>query len=132
MNPIVGHAPLRADYRAVWLPSQPVSGQPTSLGYVQQELSLSFPLWQCANTDEWLASIHVRNEVFHTHAILPDTGQDFPDNLWNIRFATTYRHEFDNGWITGGTLSVGSASDKPFHSIDEMTAGINAFLRTIP
>ncbi len=36
---------------------------------------------------------------------------------------------FSNGWIGGGSLSVGSASDKPFHSINEMTVGVNAFLR---
>jgi hypothetical protein len=127
-DPRVGHAPIRADYRATWLPAEPVVGQPTNLGYVQQDLSLSFPLWQCS-TDEWLASASLRSETFHTHAILPDTGQPFPEDLWNVRFGMTYRHLFENGWIAGGTVSVGSASDQPFHSINEMTAGINGFLR---
>jgi hypothetical protein len=129
LNPAVGRAPLRADYRATWFPSEPVSGQPTSLGYVQQDFSVTFPLWQNGTTDEWSASAHVRNEIFQTHAILPDTRQPFPDDLWNVRFSTTYRHLFDNGWIGGGSVSVGSASDRPFHGIDEMTAGVNAFLR---
>jgi hypothetical protein len=129
MSPVVGHAPIRTDYRAIWFSSEPVSGQPTNLGSVQQDFSLSFPLWQCAGTDEWLGSVNLRSEIFHTHAILPDTRQPFPDDLWNVRFGTTYRHLFDNGWIAGGTLTVGSASDKPFHSIDELTAGISAFLR---
>lgn len=128
LNPVVGKASLRTDYRVTWLPPQPVTGQSTNLGYVQQDFSLSFPLWQCS-TDEWLASASLRNEIVQTHAILPDTRQPFPDDLWSVRFSTTYRHLFENGWITGGTVSVGSASDKPFHSIDEMTAGINAFLR---
>jgi hypothetical protein len=124
----VGHVPYRADYRLTWFADEPVRGQSTNLGYTQHDFSLAFPLWQgCA--DEFSASVHVRGEIFHTGAVLPDTGQPFPDELWNIRFGTTYRHQFDNGWITGGTVSVGSASDKPFHSIDEMTAGINAFLR---
>jgi len=127
-NPLVGHASIRADYRVTWLPAEPVVGQPTNLGYVQQDLSLSFPLWQCS-TDEWLASASLRSETFHTHALLPDTGQPFPEDLWNIRFGTTYRHLFENGWMAGGTVTVGSASDQPFHSINEMTAGINAFLR---
>ncbi len=129
MNPVVGHAPLRADYRVTWLPSEPISGQPTNLGYVQQDFSVSCPVWQNGATDEWSVSANLRSEIFHTHAILPDTRQPFPDDLWNIRFGTTYRHLFDNGWIAGGTVSVGSASDKPFHSIDELTAGANAFLR---
>jgi len=128
LNPLVGHAVLRTDYRAIWLPAEPVTGQPTNLGYVQQDFSVSFPLWQCS-TDEWLASANLRSEIFHTRAILPDTRQPFPEDLWNIRFGTTYRHLFDNGWIASGTVSVGSASDQPFHSINEMTAGVNAFLR---
>jgi hypothetical protein len=127
-NPAVGHAPFRADYRATWFPDEPVAGQPTHLGYVEQNLSFSFPLWQDA-TDELSAAVHVCNELFDTHAILPDTLQPFPEELWNIHLSTTYRHLFDNGWIGGGTVSVGSASDKPFDSIKEMTAGINAFLR---
>jgi hypothetical protein len=121
--------PFRATYRASWLPDERVTGQPTQLGYVQQDLSFAFPLWHNGTADDLSASASVRNETFHTHAILPDTGQRFPNDLWNIRFGTTYRHLFDNGWIAGGTVSFGSASDKPFHSIDEMTAGISAFLR---
>src|SRR5262249_25520561 len=104
----VGHVPYRADYRITWFPDELVRGQGTNLGYVQQDLSVAFPIWQgCA--DEFSGSIHVRGELFHTDAILPDTGQPFPDSLWNIRFGTTYRHQFDNGWITGGTFSFGSA-----------------------
>jgi hypothetical protein len=71
----------------------------------------------------------LRAELFQTHAILPDTLQPFPEDLWVIRFGTTFRHLFDNGWIAGGGLNFGSASDRPFHSIDEMTGGVNLFLR---
>jgi hypothetical protein len=127
-SPAVGHVPVRADYRAAWFPDEPVSGQPTSLGFVRQDFGLSFPLWQC-DTDEWAATANARGELFHTHAILPDSLRPFPDDLWNIRLGTAYRHLFDNGWIAGGSVSFGSASDKPFHSIEELTAGVNAFLR---
>jgi hypothetical protein len=126
-GPGVGQTPLRADYRATWFPDENVKGQATDLGFVRQDFSLSFPLWQCC-PDEWSASVHVRNELFHTGAVFPDTGQPFPEELWAIRLGTTYRHLFDNGWIAGGTLSFGSASDKPFDTIHEMTAGINTFL----
>lgn len=127
-NPAVGHAPLRADYRFTWYGTEPVSGQSTNLSYVQHDFGVAFPIWQCG-TDEWALSANVRGEFYHTSAILPNTLQPFPDELWNIRIATSYRHQFDNGWIGGGTVSVGSASDKPFHGIDEMTFGVNAFLR---
>jgi hypothetical protein len=127
-TPAVGHSSFRADYRVTWFASEPVSGQSTNLGYVQHDFGMSFPIWQCS-TDEWTAGLSARGEIFQTHAVLPNTLQPFPDELWNIRLFTSYRHEFDNGWIAGGTVSFGSASDKPFHSINEMTAGANAFLR---
>jgi hypothetical protein len=127
-DPTIGHMPLRASYRATWYPQEHVSGQDTSLGYFEHDFSLSFPLWQ-DSCNEWSASTHVRAEVFHTGAILPDTHQPFPDELWNVRFGTGYRHLFENGWIAGGNVSLGSASDKPFHSIDEILVGANGFLR---
>ncbi len=129
MNGQIGHFPLfRADFRETWLPAEGVSGQPTSLSSFRQDLSVAFPLYQDSE-NEWTSSLGTRWEAFSTHAILPNTGQPFPDDLWNLRAGTTYRHLFDNGWIAGGTVTVGSASDKPFHGIDEMTAGLNAFLR---
>jgi len=129
MSPVVGRAPFRADYQAAWFAPEAVAGQNTNLGYVRQDLSFGFPLWQNGTCDEWFFSANLRSEIFQTHAIFPDTGQPFPQDVWNIRFSTTYRHLFDNGWIGGGSVSVGSASDKPFNSINEMTAGLNAFLR---
>jgi hypothetical protein len=68
-----------------------------------------------------------RRVLSHTHAILPDTGQPFPEELWNLRLGANYRHLFDNDWIAGATVTRGTARDKPFHSIDEMTASVSAF-----
>jgi len=128
MSPTLGQMPVRADYRATWFPDEMVPGQSTHLGYVQQDLSASCPLWQdCVN--EWSVSANVRSELFHTLAILPDTQQPFPQDLWSIRFGTTYRHEFANDWIAGGSVSVGSASDRPFNGLEEMTIGLNGFVR---
>jgi hypothetical protein len=128
MNPVVGHLVPLATYRFAWFPSEPVQGQPTNLGYTQHDFSLVVPVWQDA-VDELSLNANVRAEFFRTDAILPDTLQPFPDELWNVHFGTSYRRLFDNGWIAGGSVSVGSASDKPFRSINEMTAGVNAFLR---
>ncbi|HMF14008.1 MAG TPA: hypothetical protein VKE94_16940, partial [Gemmataceae bacterium] len=128
MSPVVGHLVPLASYRFAWFPSEPVQGQPTNLGYTQHDISLVVPVWQDP-ANELSVNAHVRAEFFNTDAILPNTLQPFPGDLWNIHFGTSYRHLFDNGWIAGGSVSVGSASDKPFHGIEEMTAGVNAFLR---
>ena len=124
MNAMVGHLPFRADYRVTGFPDEPVQGQPTNLGYVRQDFSATCPFWQ-DSVDEWSLTANVRSELFDTHAILPDTGQRFPDELWSIRLGTTYRHAFDNGWIGGGTVSVGSPSNKPFQQLNVITAGIH-------
>jgi hypothetical protein len=125
----VGHLQPRIDYRATWFPDETVSGQGTRLGYVDQSLSVSVPVWQDL-VDEVSASLSVRDETFHTGGtVLPTSHLPFPDDLWNIRAGASYRHLFDNGWIAGGSLSLGSASDRPFHGIDEMFVGVNAFLR---
>ena len=97
-------------------PDQPVAGQPAELGLLQQDFSLSVPLRQ-SPTDEWSASVRVRNQEFATGAVLPDTGEPFPDELWNIRFGTGYRHRFESGWIGALDVTVGSPSDKPFAGI---------------
>jgi hypothetical protein len=128
MGPTVGHLVPRADYRVTWFPDEPVKGQPTSLGNVRQDFSYTCPLWQ-DSCDEWSASVHVRSELYQTSAILPNPPQPFPDDLWDVRLGTSFRHLFDNGWIAGGGVSFGSASDKPFSSIDVMTVGVNGFLR---
>jgi hypothetical protein len=127
-NGVVGQLPLFASYRGTWFPDQPVSGQPTKLGFLQEDLTVSVPCYQdCRN--EVSFTTNVRGEFFNTGAVLPDTRQPFPDELWNIRFGANYRHLFDNGWIAGVNASFGSASDKPFNSVNELTESVAAFLR---
>jgi hypothetical protein len=123
-----GPAVLRGDYRLTWMPDASVSGQNTKLASWRNDLSAFFPFWQ-DGPDAVSGSVRVRGEFFHTDAVLPDTGRPFPDELWNINFGANYRHLFDNGWVGGVGVSVGSASDKPFHGIDEMTLGVHTFLR---
>jgi hypothetical protein len=127
-SPTVGHVPYVASYRLTWLPDESVRGQPTHFGLVDQDASVRFPFWQCDN-DEISGTARVRWQAIHTGAILPNTGQPFPDDLWDVRFGAAYRHLFDNGWIAGGGFSFGSASNEPFHSVNELTVGVNAFLR---
>ena len=127
-NPTVGHARFRLTDRVTWFPEEPVAGQPTHLDAVQHDLAVAVPLWQ-DRTHEWSAFATVRSAFFHTQAVLPDTQQAFPEALWQVRVGTAYRHQFANGWIGGGTLNVGSASDQPFASSHELFAGGNAFLR---
>jgi hypothetical protein len=71
----------------------------------------------------------VRHSLFSTNAILPDTQRAFPEQLWNVTAGLTYIHKFENGWTSGLMTTFGSASDKPFNSLDEMNVGLMGFLR---
>jgi hypothetical protein len=128
-SPNVGELPLRATFRSTIFPNEKVEGQGTSLGFSQEDFSLLVPLYQDPCND-WSVSGHFRAEPFHTGGtILPDSLRGFPDNLYAVHLGTEYRHLFDNNWIAGGGVSFGSASDRLFHSINEMTVGVNTFLR---
>jgi hypothetical protein len=126
--PELGELPIRSEYRVTYFPDQPVEGQNAELGLVQQDFTLSVPLLQSI-TNEWSASARLRNQEFATGAVLPDTGEPFPDELWNVRIGTSYRHRFDSGWIGALNVNVGSPSDEPFASWDEMDVSATAVLR---
>ncbi|MCE9531865.1 MAG: DUF6268 family outer membrane beta-barrel protein [Planctomycetes bacterium] len=115
-------------YKAAWYPSRPVSNSAADLGLVRQNLSGAIPIWR-EGGDTVLLMAGVRNTLFFTDAILPDTKRPFPNELWNISAGLMYMHKFDNGWSGGLSTTFGSASDKPFHSIDEMNVGFFGFLK---
>jgi hypothetical protein len=122
-------------YRATWYPTVPVSGQNANFTLLDQNLSVAAPLWMAHSADGgrptggWLLTAGVRNESIDTKAILPDTGQPYPEELWNVNMGLMYFRKLDSGWSWGGGANLGSASDRPFASIDEMFVGMNAFLR---
>jgi hypothetical protein len=127
LQTLTGFQEPRAAYRIVWVPEEPLTNQPGHLGVIQENLSVGEPLWH-DDVNFVSLSANVRGESFFTHAVLPDTGRPFPDELWSVRFGTSYSHHFENGWTAGAGISVGSSSDELFHSTREMEIGANAFL----
>ena len=117
-------------YGATWYPSRPVSGSLSDgdFGLVRQNLSGAMPIWR-DDGDLLVLSAGVRNSMFFTDAILPDSHRPFPSELWNVNVGTMYMHKFDNGWSGGLGINFGSASDQPFHSINEMNLGFMSFLQ---
>jgi hypothetical protein len=115
-------------YAVTWYPSRSLSGQAGDLGLVRQSLNVGAPLWRSEGGQMLMASVGVSNTLFQTDAILPDTGRRFPEQLWNVNFGLNYMHQFDNGWTGMLMGGFGSASDKPFNSIDEVTATLGGFV----
>jgi len=115
-------------YGAAWFPTVGVHGQAADFEMLSEDLSFSHPLWSNA-WSAWSLSGGVRNRLIDTEAVLPDTGQAVPADLWSVNLGLRYTRQLDNGWTTGGGVSIGSASDHPFWSIGEMNVGMNAMLR---
>lgn len=129
MGPNFGRSGLGGPgYSATWYPDQPVQDQGARLGLLRQEVNLGAPVWR-NDGNAIILTLSVRNTLFDTDAVLPETGAPFPDNLWNINFGLRCLRQFDNGWSGGLMTGFGSASDKPFHSIRETNVNLLGFLR---
>ncbi|MEZ6141410.1 MAG: DUF6268 family outer membrane beta-barrel protein [Zavarzinella sp.] len=116
-------------YRATWYPSQPITQSPAEMSLFRQGISAGYPIWREEN-DTVLLMAGVRNTQFSTSAILPDSRKPFPDELWAIDTGIMYIHKFDNGWSGAVRASLGSASDKPYDSMDEINLNFFGFLQT--
>ena len=126
-RPTVGDLKVSLSYDGTLYPDRPVSGQSTDMSLSQHRFRLVGPLLQQKDQFEWTAFAGFKALSIDTGAVLPDTGQAFPNELWDIEFGTTARWKLENGWIIGGNLGLGSASDRPFNSLDEtaVNAGLN-------
>jgi hypothetical protein len=128
LSPEFGKAMGRADYRFTLFPDADVKNQPTDFGYEQHNITLVVPLYQDPR-NEWSLTARSRYQDYSTRAVFPDSGEAFPEELWDIRVGAAYRHKFDNNWIGGGSLTLGSASDRPFDSADELLVQAITFVR---
>jgi Domain of unknown function (DUF6268) len=86
------------------------------------------PVWGNGR-DMVMVNASVRNTLYQTDALLPDSGRAFPRQIWGISLGTNRIHRFDNGWTGMAMVTLGSTSDRPFASINEMNLGVMAFLR---
>lgn len=117
-------------YGAMWIPAQPVTGQPTDLGVIRQDASVFAPLHH-DGADTAAIGLGIRNSYYYTDAILPDSGRSFPGTAWDIQAGMAYSHVWDNGWTTGAVVSAGSASDQPFSQSNTLVASV-AMYTTFP
>lgn len=120
------NSPLR--YRIMWQPAQPVRGQSTDFALTQHDANVMVPV---LITDQNTLALfgNVRADLISTDAVLPDSGRPFPSILWNIRGGVNYKRVFDNGWIGGGSVNLGSASYVPFGESRDINLGGLVFVR---
>ena len=128
VDPTLGKVMGRMDYRVTFYSDERVEGQNARLDLTQYNFTLVAPLFQDSR-DEWSTSARLRYQSYDTQAVLPGSGQRLPQELWDARAGLSYRHKFVNQWTLGGNITVGSASDRPFHSEDELIVHATGLLR---
>lgn len=110
-------------YGVAWYPTARADLAGDSIGFVRQSLQVGYPVWR-RDGDAVFLSANLKRTDFFTNAILPDSGNPFPDELSNISLGLGHLHEYANGWSSMVNVGVGSASDHPFHSIDEVNVNL--------
>jgi hypothetical protein len=128
VDPTLGKIMGRGDYRIQFYSDERVEGQDARLDLTQHNFTLVTPLFQDSR-DEAALSARLRYQHYDTQARLPDSGQRLPQELYDARAGLSYRHKFENQWTLGGSLTVGSASDQPFQSEDELIVTAIGMLR---
>lgn len=116
------------NYSALWEPSRSIQGQDADLGVIRQNSGFSFPLW-FGDEQSLFASVGVQHLLFQTDAILPDSGQPFPSNLWDVRGNLVHIKRYRNNWSTVLIGSLGSTGDRPFAGASELIPGAVGALR---
>jgi hypothetical protein len=128
LSPEMGKQIPRADYRYTFYPERKVEDQDADFGLTEQRATLFTPLYQDSR-NEWGFSAKVLYQDIDTTARFPEAGGLFPGELWDVGGTLSYRHKFDNAWTGGVALTVGSAADKPFNTVDEMYFRLITMLR---
>jgi hypothetical protein len=118
-------APLKS--QLTWLPAESLKDRPGSLGMNGQQLELGFPV-RMEPGSIWLATAGVQRLEINTATILPDSGLEVPDQLWDIEAGLMHFRELADGWRAGGMIRVGSPSDQPYGAWRDMTVTLLAFL----
>jgi hypothetical protein len=105
-----------------------VSEQDEELGWAQHSLRVLTPLFS-DDVNELSLTAGLDAWDVDTGAVLPDTGETFPDHLWDVRAGANYRRLLGDGQLLGLRASVGSPSDKPFASDEEVSVDATGFYR---
>jgi len=114
-----------------WAPATNVVGQPASLGMNAQFARVAAPLVRPAEGEPlWIGIGRFGRLELESDAILPDSGQPVPDQLWCVETGLTHVRPLDTGGTLGGTFLFGSASDHPFAAGRDLTLMAVAFWNT--
>ncbi|MEX0689492.1 MAG: hypothetical protein WD072_12610, partial [Pirellulales bacterium] len=111
-----------------WAPATDVVGQPGTLGINAQFARVAAPLLPPVEGEPlWIGIGRFGRLELATDAILPDSRQPVPNQLWFSETGFTHIRPLPSGGTLGGTFLFGSASDEPFAAGRDLTLMAIAF-----
>ncbi|MFM8892927.1 MAG: hypothetical protein ACKOTB_15170, partial [Planctomycetia bacterium] len=114
-----------------WAPSAPVVGQPAAIGMNAQFARVAAPLVPPVEGEPvWIGIGRFGRLELSTTAILPDSRQPVPDQLWLVEAGVTHVRPLQSGGTLGGNFLFGSASDRPFAAGRDLTLMAIGFWNT--
>jgi hypothetical protein len=150
LSPRMGGRPAEIAYDGRFYDKQGVDRTGDTLRMMRNTLDLSIPLGPAAPAqmadegahggpeaaregqgpaDEWTLGLGFDSMTLGTDALLPDVRQPLPDGFYDPSVSLTYRRRTAGGQVWGGTVTIHSPSDDPFHTEDEWAVNATGFAR---
>ena len=127
-RPLRGEQKAHFSFDSAVYGRQSVGGQQSDMSWSEYRLRGSVPITQ-NNDFEWLLGTNVAAKDIATSAILPDADAGFPECLWDVSLSSVTRTRLQEGHIVGTHVTVGSPSDRPFATGDEISVNATGSLR---
>ena len=107
---------------AFWAPPTPVVGQQATLSMNAEFARVGAPLMVPREGEPlWLGIAKFGRLELATEAVLPDSGERVPSQLWLVETGVTHIRPQDDGGTLGGTFLFGTASDQPYAAGRDLT-----------
>ncbi|MFM7206992.1 MAG: hypothetical protein ACKO4T_10025 [Planctomycetaceae bacterium] len=114
-----------------WAAPTPVVRQPGNVGMNAQFARVAAPLVPPKEGEPlWIGIGRFGRLELSTGAMLPDSNQPVPDQLWLVETGLTHIRPLARGGTLGGTFLFGSASDRPFAAGRDLTLMAVGFWNT--
>jgi hypothetical protein len=105
-----------------WAPAVAVDGQDDTLSMNAQFARVAAPIGVPEEGRPlWLAIAKFGRLELATDAVLPDSGQPIPDQLWLVETGFMHVRPLANGGSIGGSFLFGTASDQPYAATRDLT-----------
>lgn len=129
IGPIRGPEPVQTDGRVSIFDQTGVKTSHDRFRYSRFDWGMTWPLLETEDR-RWTMGLDFKMLDLDTDARLPRSPTDaFPRELYDVGATLSFRRQLENGWLMGVTGRLGSASDKPFNSGDEVDVNITGFWR---